>query len=106
MYSIHRQSPIFLLLNKNFCLVIQLFIVFKQPVSISVTVFSNTTKLTNNLFILPIKIKQTYKPYTLVGPTVTRPVQEPLAVVNLNNRQFIFLLIFSNLIVTAHGIYQ
>ena len=27
-----------------------------------------------------------YKPYTLVGPTVTRPVQDPLAVLNLDNR--------------------
>ena len=38
--------------------------------------------------VLPhIKIlKQTYKPYTLVGPTVTERVQDPLAVVNLYNR--------------------
>ena len=27
-------------------------------------------------------MKQTFKPYTLVGPTVTRPEQDPPAVVN------------------------
>ena len=37
----------------------QLFIVPRHPIFISVTVFSN---------------------YTLVGPTVTRPLQDPLAV--------------------------
>ena len=30
-------------------------------------------------------MKQTYKPFTLVGPTVTRPVQDPLAVLNLDS---------------------
>ena len=55
---------------------LQLFILLRQPANISVTVFPNTTKLTNYL----------YKPYTLVGPTVTRPIQKTLAVVNLNNR--------------------
>ena len=34
-------------------------------------------------------IKETYKPYTLVGPTVTRPVQDPLAVVLLDNLLYI-----------------
>ena len=29
---------------------------------------------------------ETYKPYTLVGPTVTRQVQDPLAVTSLDNR--------------------
>ena len=31
----------------------QLFIILRQPVAISVTVFSNPTKLTNDLFISP-----------------------------------------------------
>ena len=31
----------------------------------------------------------TYKPYTLVGPTVTRPVQDPLAAVLLENQLYI-----------------
>ena len=35
-------------------------------------------------------IKQTYMSYTLAGPTVTGPVQDPLAVTRLNNRPFIF----------------
>ena len=35
---------------------------------------------------LYIQMKQTYKPYTLVGPTVTRLVQDPLAVKLLNKR--------------------
>ena len=30
--------------------------------------------------------KQTYKPHTLVGPTVARPIQDPLAVLSLGNR--------------------
>ena len=34
----------------------------------------------------PFSEKQTCKPYTLVGPTVTRPVQDPLAVTGLKNR--------------------
>ena len=33
----------------------QLFIILKQPVHISVTVFYNLTKLTNHLFIFTIK---------------------------------------------------
>ena len=41
------------------------------------------------------ELKQTYKPYTLVGPAVTRPVQDPLAVLCLKNRlkikDYIFL---------------
>ena len=36
-------------------------------------------------------MKQTYKPYTLVGPIVTGPVQDPLAVTRLENRLFIHL---------------
>ena len=32
-------------------------------------------------------VHNTYKPYTLVGPTVTRPVQDPLAVLCFKNRQ-------------------
>ena len=50
----------------------QLFKALRHPVTISATVFSYPTKLTN-------EIKRTCKPYTLVGPTVTRPVQDPLA---------------------------
>ena len=53
----------------------QLFIILRHPFVISVTVFSNPTKLTNYLF------KQTY----LVGPTVTRLIQDPLAVLTLDN---------------------
>ena len=30
--------------------------------------------------------KETYQPYTLVRPTVTRPVQDPLAVLLFDNR--------------------
>ena len=47
----------------------QIFIVIRQSVDISVTVFSNPTKLTNVHFILPIE---------LAGPTVTISVQDPL----------------------------
>ena len=39
-----------------------------------------------------------YKPYTLVGPTVTRPVQDPLAVLSLDNwllYDFCFIFSFS-----------
>ena len=35
--------------------------------------------------------EQTYKPYTLVGPTVTRPVQDPLAVTCLKNLLYIII---------------
>ena len=38
----------------EFCM--KIFIILRQPVSISVTVFSNHIKLTNYLFIFPIKI--------------------------------------------------
>ena len=36
-------------------------------------------------------IKQTYQPYTSVGPTVTRPVQDPLVLAAnlLNNRLYV-----------------
>ena len=33
-------------------------------------------------------VHNTYKPYTLVGPTVTRPVQDPLALLRLENKLF------------------
>ena len=36
---------------------------------------------------------KTDKPYTLVGPTVTRPAQDPLAVKLLDNRLYISCLI-------------
>ena len=39
-----------------FMQVSQLFVILRQPVPISVTVFSNPTKLTNYLFILLIEI--------------------------------------------------
>ena len=39
----------------------QLFIVLRQPVVISVTVFSNQTKLTNDLFISPLPLMGTVK---------------------------------------------
>ena len=61
-----RQSPIFLLLTRNFLLDIlckygnfssfSSFHCFIVPVDISVTVFSNPSKLTNFLFILWIEI--------------------------------------------------
>ena len=35
--------------------------------------------------------KETYKPYTLVGPTVTRPVYYSLAVLLLDNQLYILL---------------
>ena len=34
---------------------------------------------------------KTYKPYTLVGPTVPRPVPDPLAVLHLVNQLYIGL---------------
>ena len=40
----------------------------------------------HNLIGFCKQIKQTYKPYTLMGPTVTRPVQDPLAVLRLENQ--------------------
>ena len=58
----------------------QLFIILRHSANISVTVSTNSTKLTNDLLILPIE---------LVGPTVTRLVQEPLAVLLLDNRLYI-----------------
>ena len=79
----------------------QLFIILRQPVINLVTVFSNPTKLSNHLFIFS-KSKQifslqmmrldqkyqTYKPYTLFGPTVRRLVQVPLAVLCLDYQLF------------------
>ena len=35
------------------------------------------------------EINETYKPYTLVGPTVTRLVLDPLAVIHLDNQLYI-----------------
>ena len=43
----------------------------------------------------PLVKKQTYKPFTLVGPPVTKPVQDPLAVKHLNN--WLIILWFRNL---------
>ena len=37
-----------------------------------------------------LKKKKTYKPSAFVGPTVTGPVQDPLAVINLDNRLYIY----------------
>ena len=34
--------------------------------------------------------KTDFQPYTFVGPTVTRPVQDPLAVLRLDNQLFFF----------------
>ena len=55
-WKIYRQSPpIFLLLPRNtfryLMQIWQLFIILRQPVTISVTIFSNPTKLTNDIFI-------------------------------------------------------
>ena len=72
----------------------QLFIILKQPVHISVTVFYNLIKLTNHFFIFTIE-KETYQPYALVGPTVTRPVQDPLAVLLLDNQLYIYIYIYN-----------
>ena len=69
----------------------QLFIIIRHPVIISVTVFTNLTKLTNDLFIFPsenyfdTRNTLALQAFTLAGPTVTRPVQEPLAVLSLEN---------------------
>ena len=41
--------------------------------------------------------EQTYKLYTLVGPTVTRPVQDPLAVKHLDNQLYILAIKTKNL---------
>ena len=54
---IFRQSPIFSLLTETrfsqLMQIYQLFIVLRQPVTISVTVFSKPTKLTKLSFYLP-----------------------------------------------------
>ena len=49
--------------------------------------------------------KQTYKPYTLVGPTVTRPVQDPLAVLLLDNQLHTtkICVIFQQMTLPGHG---
>ena len=83
-----------------------LFIIRRQPVTISLTVFSNLTKVTNYLFILKeclttvkqvfihyqegsLVDHQAYKPYTLVGPQALRLVLDPIAVILLDNRLYI-----------------
>ena len=48
--------------------------------------FKSKLEMLLELFSCPLK--QTYKPYTLVGPTVTRPVPDPLAVLPLKNRLY------------------
>ena len=45
----------------------------------------------HNLIGFCKQIKQTYKPYTLMGPTVTRPVQDPLAVLRLENLLYMYI---------------
>ena len=57
----------------------QLFIVLRHPVTISVPVSSNPTKLTNDLN------KRDLQALTLAGPSVTRPVPDPLAVLSVDN---------------------
>ena len=47
----------------------QLFIVLRQPFAISVSVFSNPRKLTNYIFILPIKLL-TWSIVLIMGPYV------------------------------------
>ena len=44
------------------------------------------------LFIQFTDLKPTYKPYTKVGPAVTRPVQDPLAETCLENQLYIWHL--------------
>ena len=39
----------------------------------------------------PLGYDPAYMPYTLVGPTITRPVQDPLVVLRLENQLFILL---------------
>ena len=67
----------------------QFFIVLRHPVTILVTVFPNPTKLTKDLFILtsgiPSVNRINLQVSTLVGPTITKPVLNPLAVLNLDN---------------------
>ena len=41
--------------------------------------------------------KQTYKPHTLVGPNVTGPEQDPLAVTCLENQLYIKSQIFNSI---------
>ena len=44
----------------------------------------------NWVSLILLKIEQTYKPHNLEGPTVTRPVQDPLAV-NTLTTDYIFV---------------
>ena len=44
--------------------------------------------LTKNLF-QSIIAKMVYKPYTIVGPPVIRPIPDPLVVLSLNNQLYI-----------------
>ena len=48
---------------------------------------------------------QTYKSYTLVGPTVTRQVQDPLTVLRLKNRLSIHFTLAEFLIADNHQSY-
>ena len=55
--------------------------------------YSVLTSSTKFLFYFNFKgtfqrMKQTFKPYTLVGPSFTRWAQEPLAVLCLKNRLY------------------
>ena len=50
-----------------------------------------------------MKIKQTYKPYILVGPTVTRPVQDPLFVTCLQNQLYIHCRALERNRYSGHG---
>ena len=48
-------------------------------------------------------IKPTYKPYTLVGPTITGLVQDPLAVLLLDNLLYIHRGCFNTYLYTEAG---
>ena len=74
------------------------FFYFLETKTLFRTVFPNPLKSKEHLqLIVEIRrvhtvnfqqkynIKETYKPYTLEGPTVTRLVQDPLAVLRLEN---------------------
>ena len=62
-----------------------------QPVLLCKIEYSQTPPTQNIIQSLCFNVamchnQQTYKPFTLVGPTVTRPVQDPLAVTRLENQ--------------------
>ena len=50
---------------------------------------------------------KTYEPYTLAGPTVTRLLQDTIAVTRLKNRQSIYNLLFGRPVAleSLHKIY-